>query len=174
MKHTEALLEFRDGDAFLGLIDEKLSRRNQKLRAKLIAWAGLLDAAGWCVVLDMPGDDCAWLSPLAEQRFKAGTKWMDLLMIVEREVPAGFRRIGEAILIWHGETQDTDLPSDARLTRREKDVFAWLVEGKTGYEISVILGCAPRTTDKHLANLYRKLGVTGRAQALLKRPPNLG
>ena len=54
------------------------------------------------------------------------------------------------------------------LSRRESEVLSWLREGKNGPEIAIILGCAIRTVEKHLANLYQKLGVRNRAAVILK------
>ena len=53
------------------------------------------------------------------------------------------------------------------LTTRELDVLAWAAEGKTAWEIGKILSISERTVKFHLSNIYRKLGVTTRAQALV-------
>jgi DNA-binding CsgD family transcriptional regulator len=76
-------------------------------------------------------------------------------------------------LIWSGQTERqasvTSRPA-AVLTRRESEVMSWLQQGKTTQEIAIILGCAIRTVETHLANLYRKLGVRSRAAVILKIP----
>jgi DNA-binding CsgD family transcriptional regulator len=41
-------------------------------------------------------------------------------------------------------------------------VLAWLREGKTGPEVAIILNCARRTVESHVAKIYRKLGVRHR------------
>ncbi|MEO5712701.1 MAG: helix-turn-helix transcriptional regulator [Luteolibacter sp.] len=51
------------------------------------------------------------------------------------------------------------------LTARESEVFAWLREGKRNTEISMILGCAKRTVDKHVENILRKTGAETRTAA---------
>jgi DNA-binding CsgD family transcriptional regulator len=59
------------------------------------------------------------------------------------------------------------------LSPREAQVLAWVVEGKTNSEISIILGMRPRTVAKHLERIFRKLGVetrTAAAAAVLTRP----
>lgn len=53
------------------------------------------------------------------------------------------------------------------LTKREKDVLCWAAEGKTAWEIGAILSISERTVKFHLSNIYRKLGVHTRAQALM-------
>ena len=52
------------------------------------------------------------------------------------------------------------------LTLRESEVLYWVSEGKSSPEIGVLLGASPRTIEKHLGNLYAKLGVENRASAI--------
>jgi LuxR family transcriptional regulator, quorum-sensing system regulator CviR len=49
---------------------------------------------------------------------------------------------------------------------REKEVLNWLKEGKTSWDISVILGISERTVDFHVNNIRQKLGATNRPQAV--------
>jgi DNA-binding response OmpR family regulator/DNA-binding CsgD family transcriptional regulator len=62
-----------------------------------------------------------------------------------------------------------DLPaefsSDLGLTSREGEVLSWLSKGKTNRDIAQILGLSPRTVDKHLEQIYTKLGVENRTAA---------
>ena len=51
------------------------------------------------------------------------------------------------------------------LTHREAEVLLWLSYGKTNRTISEILGISPRTVNKHLEQVFRKLGVETRAAA---------
>jgi DNA-binding response OmpR family regulator/DNA-binding CsgD family transcriptional regulator len=51
------------------------------------------------------------------------------------------------------------------LTRRESEVLHWAMMGKTNRDIGDILGTSPRTVNKHLENLFRKLGVETRTAA---------
>lgn len=51
------------------------------------------------------------------------------------------------------------------LTRREAEVLLWVSYGKTNRTISEILGISPRTVNKHLEQVFRKLGVETRAAA---------
>lgn len=67
----------------------------------------------------------------------------------------------------------------ARLTPRELEVIYWVSEGKRDREIAVILGCSPRTIEKHVCHILEKLRVETRTAAvnechhslLLPRPP---
>lgn len=62
-----------------------------------------------------------------------------------------------------------DLPaefsSELGLTTREGEVLSWLSKGKTNRDIAQILGLSPRTVDKHLEQIYSKLGVENRTAA---------
>jgi DNA-binding CsgD family transcriptional regulator len=51
------------------------------------------------------------------------------------------------------------------LTPREAEVLAWVAEGKTNEDTGAILGIRPRTVEKHLENIYCKLGVETRTAA---------
>lgn len=51
------------------------------------------------------------------------------------------------------------------LSRRETQVLDWVSQGRTNKEIAVILGLSPRTVQKHLEHMYKKLNVTTRTAA---------
>ncbi|MCY0964505.1 response regulator transcription factor [Parathalassolituus penaei] len=51
------------------------------------------------------------------------------------------------------------------ITRRESEVLYWLSYGKTNWEIAQILNMSPRTVNKHLELMFRKLGVDNRTAA---------
>ncbi len=52
-----------------------------------------------------------------------------------------------------------------QLTIRESDVLLWIANGKTNREIGQILEMSPRTVNKHLEQVFRKLGVENRTSA---------
>lgn len=54
-----------------------------------------------------------------------------------------------------------------KLTRRERECLLWLVEGKSDWEISVILGISRRAVERYMANLRQKLGASTRVQAVV-------
>ena len=58
-----------------------------------------------------------------------------------------------------------ELRKDFKLTSREAEVLSWLSKGKTNRDIAQILGLSPRTVDKHLEQIYSKLGVENRTAA---------
>ncbi|MFD1487593.1 response regulator transcription factor [Ancylobacter vacuolatus] len=51
------------------------------------------------------------------------------------------------------------------LTLRESEVLVWLARGKANRDIGEILGLSPRTVNKHLEQIYAKIGVENRAAA---------
>ena len=51
------------------------------------------------------------------------------------------------------------------LTARETEVLTWVAQGKTNYEIGVILSACTRTICKHVERILRKLYVENRTAA---------
>ncbi|EZP55768.1 response regulator transcription factor [Sphingomonas sp. RIT328] len=51
------------------------------------------------------------------------------------------------------------------LTAREAEVLLWISRGKQNREISDILQISPRTVNKHLEQIFEKMGVENRASA---------
>lgn len=52
------------------------------------------------------------------------------------------------------------------LTPREAEVLYWITQGKSNAEAATILGISTRTVDKHVENIYAKLGVEARGAAM--------
>ena len=57
------------------------------------------------------------------------------------------------------------LRQDFAVTQREADVLLWIAKGKTNREIGLILEMSPRTVNKHLEQIFKKLGVENRTSA---------
>lgn len=55
---------------------------------------------------------------------------------------------------------------DLRLSARERDVLSLLVAGRPNKDIARALGIAPVTVSYHLTQIYRKLGVASRTEAV--------
>jgi DNA-binding response OmpR family regulator/DNA-binding CsgD family transcriptional regulator len=53
------------------------------------------------------------------------------------------------------------------LTGREAEVLWWIAQGKSNRDIGEILNLSPRTVNKHLEQIYQKLGVENRASAAI-------
>ncbi len=64
-----------------------------------------------------------------------------------------------------GADAPAEFSSELGLTTREGEVLSWLSKGKTNRDIAQILGLSPRTVDKHLEQIYAKLGVENRTAA---------
>ena len=118
----------------------------------------------------LPGDLWAWLG---ERR--AGSPKPDPRLVVRRpgrrlevrHLPAQAAGEPEALLLEeHQERLDPDEPRRAGLTTRESEVLACAATGRTNREIALELCISPRTVQKHLANICRKLGVTTRTAAV--------
>ena len=60
------------------------------------------------------------------------------------------------------------------LTEREAEVLAWVACGKSDGEIGAVLSISPRTVNKHLEHVFRKLGARNRAEAVAKAMSHLG
>ena len=54
------------------------------------------------------------------------------------------------------------------LTDREQEVFELLVKNKTTTEIAQKLQISEKTVRNHVSNAIQKLGVKGRAQAIIE------
>jgi DNA-binding NarL/FixJ family response regulator len=51
------------------------------------------------------------------------------------------------------------------LTAREVEVLCLLASGRTSAEIAAALVLAPATVNRHIANIYVKIGARNRAEA---------
>ncbi|MCE4555824.1 helix-turn-helix transcriptional regulator [Roseateles cellulosilyticus] len=110
----------------------------------------------------------------------AGDK--QFLLGVDREEPlpelgAGLTQLigGLQLLAVHAMTaadrllgRRLDVAALPKLTKRELDVLSWTAQGKTAWEVSVILGMSEKTVNFHLGNVMRKLEVNSKHQAVLK------
>ncbi|WP_229381184.1 LuxR C-terminal-related transcriptional regulator [Shewanella psychropiezotolerans] len=53
------------------------------------------------------------------------------------------------------------------LTKREREILGWTCEGKTSWEIAMICLITERTVKYHLKNIYKKLNVENKVQAVV-------
>ena len=54
------------------------------------------------------------------------------------------------------------------LTKREREVFLLLVQNKTTKDIASDLSISEKTVRNHISNVMQKLGVKGRASAVVE------
>jgi DNA-binding NarL/FixJ family response regulator len=64
-----------------------------------------------------------------------------------------------------GDDNNQFLRQHLALTQREAEVLMWIARGKSNRDIGEILGISPRTVNKHLEQIFMKLGVENRASA---------
>lgn len=131
-----------------------------------------LDALEQAIILAQPGglvrlfvDLGPNLEPLLIQLSRDGVAPAYLAQIL-----AAFRSSG----LQTGDVPMDDKPQPAHpelvetLTNREMDVLLLLAERKTNKEIAGELGISTETVKRHASNLYRKLGVRNRRQAVAR------
>lgn len=63
-------------------------------------------------------------------------------------------------------SNDRDEQYKTALTGREKEILKWVKEGKNNWEIASILDITQDTVKFHLKNIFHKLNVTNRSQAI--------
>lgn len=125
--------------------------------------AAALLAAGLAGTAELPPELRAWL-----QQIGAGS---DAPLVVEGARRLEFSSVGrlgpDEILLRLAEAgADAGfLQRRLRLTAREAEVLLWIGRGKSNRDISEILGISPRTVNKHLEQVFEKLGVENRASA---------
>lgn len=74
----------------------------------------------------------------------------------------------EFLLTVKRETREDEtrmLRTSFALTPREAEVLIWIARGKSNRDIGDILDLSPRTVNKHLEQIYAKLGVENRTAA---------
>lgn len=118
--------------------------------------------------LSLPAPASAWL---ASNIAGNGASAAFTVTIDERTIEFSFlaRTGGNQFMIRIAEKKG-DLPEERLreefgLTRREAEVLIWIGRGKSNKDIAEILALSPRTVNKHLEQIYTKLGVENRTAA---------
>ena len=154
-----------------------------------------LDASGRFLLATDRAGRVLWCTPKARQLLAATTLTATLpasiieqLLRMRRGEPAGPARclvdiagrrlecsflspLGPDELLFRlAETANTDseqaiLQRAFALTSREAEVLLWISRGKPNRDIGEILNISPRTVNKHLEQIFVKLGVENRAAA---------
>ncbi|MFC5099458.1 response regulator transcription factor, partial [Kibdelosporangium philippinense] len=76
-----------------------------------------------------------------------------------------FRHHASAALLLSESTATVPAVRTGVLTALEQDVLWLVTHGRTSAQAAHVLGISTRTVEKHLENIYNKLGVTNRAEA---------
>jgi DNA-binding NarL/FixJ family response regulator len=120
--------------------------------------------------LELPAPMLEWLEQV--QRGRAGAKTQSSASFPNNEA-LRLQYMGKAgpneFLLRLAKDTSANIPAEFSeelgLTSREGEVLSWLSKGKTNRDIAQILGLSPRTVDKHLEQIYAKLGVENRTAA---------
>jgi two-component system, NarL family, response regulator DevR len=59
-------------------------------------------------------------------------------------------------------------PESAQLSNQERRVLTLVADGKTNKEIAAALGLSPKTVKNYLSNVFEKLQVSRRSQAVAR------
>jgi DNA-binding CsgD family transcriptional regulator len=98
---------------------------------------------------------CRVLAPLIVDR-----EGKRLIVRISSDQNQNFLFLKEEVTVIHSDALRT-----LGVTAREAEVLAWVAKGKTNSEIAAILGLTARTVEKHLQNIFCKLGVESRTAA---------
>ncbi|WP_067035048.1 response regulator transcription factor [Marinomonas gallaica] len=106
-----------------------------------------------------------WLRHLPEEGNRLILKGLDYPLALKF---IGHTEQKEALV----KLEDGNLPTgperlkmELALTERESHVLYWIANGKTNREVAEILEMSPRTVNKHLEQIFPKLGVENRTAA---------
>lgn len=64
------------------------------------------------------------------------------------------------------KTRAASAPPRGGITERERQILAWVQDGKSNHQIATVLGISPLTVKNHVQKILRKLGASNRAQAV--------
>ncbi len=115
----------------------------------------------------LPGPVRTQLLQLREQRdpqrslLQIGTRCLEVAMLSSIGPDELLFRITET----HHGSDEQLLQQSLGLTLREAEVLLWISRGKANRDIGEILQISPRTVNKHLEQVFVKLGVENRAAA---------
>jgi LuxR family maltose regulon positive regulatory protein len=82
--------------------------------------------------------------------------------------PAEVRKLLAAFEIRYEPAPTDDQPGLAPLTKREREVIALIAAGDSNQQIAAELVISLGTVKRHISNIYRKLGVRRRTQAVAR------
>lgn len=165
------------GEAIFLLDDEGCLRRVNAAAERLLARRDELKAIGGR--LTAPDDGTGGLEALIAAAARGGERAGGSMMLRTTEArpplsvtvaPARSGRLAvfrqrPGVIVCVAEQGADD---DVRLTARERDALSWVAEGKSDWEIAVILGLSETTVRYHVDNARRKLGAVNRAQAVAR------
>lgn len=137
-----------DGQHPLSLFEAEI-RRSQLGNAVAHGTDRLRGGGTFFALFSMPDQ------PTVRQAF-----FLDLLL---PSLHLAFQRVSAAV---NGESEKIANTPSLILTDREIEVLHWVTQGKSNYEIGVILDLSTLTVKNHMQKIYRKLDVHNRVQAV--------
>lgn len=137
-------------------------------------WTGLPEVPPLtALLLLIPGDECPDLPPEAGRGVLglfSKSETAEALSIAIRQVARGEAYLSPALalsLLQRKQNQATLHEVElSTLTERELEVLSLLAEGLSNKAIAARLYLSVRTVDGHLSNLYSRLGVRSRTEAM--------
>lgn len=153
-------------------------------RAGRVLWstpqAARLLAAGQAEVAVLPASIRDWVADCAAN--SAGPRPAQIQLVLAPGQAVELSYIGQVspdelllrVVAATRSGEDTLLKERLGLTGREAEVLLWLGRGKSNRDIAEILALSPRTVNKHLEQIYAKLGVENRAAAAVLATRTLG
>ena len=123
-----------------------------------------------CVVVTVMGDDAHLVAALSAgaRGYLLKEQPAELLSRQLRQlaegVPALSPAIAKRIMEHFQRTGPTD-PEDSTLSKRERQTLALVSHGLRNAEVAGQLGVAESTVASHIKSIYRKLGISSRAEA---------
>jgi len=106
----------------------------------------------------------AWLSRTDEKNDLSFKHFLEPVKVAYIAKQGDFEHLVK-ISLQHNEPTADQLVGKLPITKREADVLLWISLGKSNWEIAQILKISPRTVNKHLEQVYRKLEVDNRTTA---------
>ncbi|ESZ88458.1 MAG: hypothetical protein Q27BB25_03740 [Blastomonas sp. CACIA14H2] len=74
----------------------------------------------------------------------------------------------QARTLWQSQLPQANVTADERLSPRQVDCIKLVARGMTSWEIAAVLGISDQTVSEYLTDARRRLGVSNRAQLVLK------
>lgn len=122
-----------------------------------------------CVITTVMGDDSDVVAALSQGAEGYLLKDQDAAILthqlrqISHGIPALSPVIARRIMTHFRDTGPVD--ADTRLTPRETEVLALIARGLRNAEVAVELGLAESTVAGYIKDIYRKLGISSRAEA---------
>jgi DNA-binding response OmpR family regulator/DNA-binding CsgD family transcriptional regulator len=100
-------------------------------------------------------------APNAKVALEVGSRRLEITAVSSVGPNEWLFRLTETVVVVEEEVLQRTLA----ISTRESEVLLWVSRGKSNREIGEILTISPRTVDKHIAQIFAKLGVANRASA---------